>query len=556
MLALEPQQPSTPDYSVLNSSIKETLTAIDRFEFQAIEEIAKMRNEQLYEYGGYKTFTEYCAGELSAWGGYRRVNQLLGATKVIEALGELGEHIKNERQARPLLRLVEEPDKLKQAVALALEENPDPSQSDFARAANNVVPKSPRKKTVQKEPMVPKTSEPMVTKKASVTVVESSHPRYGQQGTIDKPPPNGWQHLVTFDDGEELINNDDLDAPSVPFPTQRTLPPEYVEAIAARDAQHKEEMQRLEQELRIALVNEARELAQQQLAHELQSIRELYRKEKQEKIQLQQRVDELEGLRQLSSVSQQQQQRIEELERADKSRPAQEWGNTMTKQATKVLNREVKRALEQTIDLRSLAVEPPKDNASECLRLLGLALGNLATAMNNTQALEAAAILMGSEPTPEALAHRAEQLQFVPQAVSEIRGVLGKPGCTWSDFWSVAQQYEVIRQDYWTELTSEEKQLIAALEATTEIHIDEPTTQEAQSLITATEEPDTEPLKIGVGSIVAHADPYRTLYLERGEVIQDLGEEVIVAWDCWKERTKKTDRYSKDELRFWQAENN
>ncbi|WP_309245651.1 hypothetical protein [Desmonostoc muscorum] len=487
MLALEPQQPSAPDYSVLNHQIKETLTAIDRFESQAIPKIAQMRNEHLYTEGGYKTFTEYCKSELSAWGGYRRVNQLLGATKVIEAAEEFGEHIKNERQARPLLRLVEKPDKLKQAIALALEENPSPSQADFALAANNVVPKPPRKKILKQEPLVPKTLEPMVTKKASVTVVSESHPRYGQQGTIEKDPPNELQQIVTFDDGsEELINNDDLDAPSVPFPTERTLPAEYVEAIAQREEQHKQELERLEQELRIALVNEAREIATQQLAQEMQSIRELYRKEKQEKIQLQQRVDELEGLRQLSSVSQQQQQRIEELERALESRPVQEWGNTMTKQAAKVLNKEVKRALENTIDLRELAVEPPKDNASECLRLLGLALGNLATAMNNAQALEAAAILMGSQPTPEALAHRAEQLQFVPVAISEIRRVLGKPGCTWSDFWSVAQQYEVIRQDYWTELTSEEKQLIAALEATTETHIDEPTTQEAQ-VITTTE---------------------------------------------------------------------
>jgi hypothetical protein len=45
------------------------------------------------------------------------------------------------------------------------------------------------------------------------------------------------------------------------------------------------------------------------------------------------------------------------------------------------------------------------------------------------------------------------------------------------------------------------------------------------------------------------------LYLARGEVIEDLGEEVIVAWDHWAERGKKTDRYFKSELRFWQSEN-
>ncbi|MFN6465946.1 MAG: hypothetical protein RMZ41_029570 [Nostoc sp. DedVER02] len=43
----------------------------------------------------------------------------------------MGGHIKNERQARSQLRLVKEPEKLKQAVAIALKDNPDPSVSDF-----------------------------------------------------------------------------------------------------------------------------------------------------------------------------------------------------------------------------------------------------------------------------------------------------------------------------------------------------------------------------------------------------------------------------------------
>ncbi|MHC5748175.1 MAG: hypothetical protein ACYTXT_41295 [Nostoc sp.] len=47
---------------------------------------------------------------------------------------------------------------------------------------------------------------------------------------------------------------------------------------------------------------------------------------------------------------------------------------------------------------REKSEEPPKENAQECLRLMGMALKNLASAMNNTQALEAAAIILGSEP--------------------------------------------------------------------------------------------------------------------------------------------------------------
>ncbi|MDZ8096889.1 MAG: hypothetical protein RMZ42_33850 [Nostoc sp. DedQUE05] len=146
LIAESSKQTSAFDYNNLNTSIQETFTAIDRFEWQAVDEILQMREQQLYLQAGYKNFEEYCQRELCAWGGYRRINQLLGAKKVIDAVGELGGHIKNERQARPLLRLVKEPEKLKQAVAIALKDNPSPGESDFAAAANIVVPQLPRKK--------------------------------------------------------------------------------------------------------------------------------------------------------------------------------------------------------------------------------------------------------------------------------------------------------------------------------------------------------------------------------------------------------------------------
>ncbi|RCJ41138.1 hypothetical protein A6769_38815 [Nostoc punctiforme NIES-2108] len=523
---------SALDYSKLNTSIQETFTAIDRFEWQAVDEILQMREQQLYLQAGYKNFEEYCQRELYAWGGYRRINQLLGAKKVIDAVGELGGHIKNERQARPLLRLVKEPEKLKQAIAIALKENPDPSVSDFAAAANIVVPQLPRKKQSIQEPMVPKIEEPVVPQFAKVTVSQESHPRYGDEGTIEADAPNRWQQIVTFADGERLlINNADLDAPSVPLPRERSYPAEYTEAIAAIEERHKQELERLSQELRIGLQTEANARAEEQAKEQVESLQKLFKQQKEENIQLQQRLSEMEGLRKLEIENQQLQQRIQDLENAVEQRPSQQWGNTMTQQAIKVLNKQVKQALEKTIDLRSLAVEPPKENAQECLRLMGMALKNLASAMNNTQALEAAAIILGSEPTPQAIAYRAEQLEMLPQAISDIRRVLSKPGCTWQDYWAVAQEYEVIKQDYWAELTTQETELIAALQ-------------------NASSQPDT----IGLGSIVAHADPYRTLYVERGEVVQDLGEEVVVAWDCWKEQSKKTDRYFRDELRFWQPE--
>lgn len=76
---------------------------------------------------------------------------------------------------------------------------------------------------------------------------------------------------------------------------------------------------------------------------------------------------------------------------------------------------------------------------------MGMALKNLASAMNNTQALEAAAIILGSDPTPQAIAYQAEQLEMLPQAVSDIRAVLAKLGCNWQEFWPVTQEYEVIK---------------------------------------------------------------------------------------------------------------
>ena len=84
--------------------------------------------------------------------------------------------------------------------------------------------------------------------------------------------------------------------------------------------------------------------------------------------------------------------------------------------------------------------------------------------MNNTQALEAAAIILGTSPTQSAIAIRTEQLQLLPVAISQIRQVLAKPGCSWQDFCTVAQHYEVIKQDYWAELTLCETELINSLE--------------------------------------------------------------------------------------------
>ncbi|WP_375513237.1 hypothetical protein [uncultured Nostoc sp.] len=466
MLTLDREETkSALHYDDLNSSIKDTFAALDRFELQAVEQIRLMHDEQMYRIAGYKNFSEYCQGELHIYGGYRRINQLLGASKVIVAAGELGSQIKNERQARPLLRLAKQPEKLIAAIRLALESNPDPSESDFAAAANIVAPMPRGRKPFHQEPLVPKNQEPLVPKKAKVTISSPEHPRYGQEGVIEASAPNNSQQIVSKSDGERLlVNNTDLDAAIVSDSTERRYPKVYAEALAALKEQHKLELERLSQELRIGLQAEVNARAEAQVSEQIESLQNLYKQQKEQNIQLQQRLSEMEGLRKLEIENQQLLSRIQELEHAVLERPQQQWGNTMTQQATKVLNKQVKLALEKTIDLRSLALVPPKENAQECLRLMGMALKNLSVAMNNAQALEAAAIILGTEPTPQAIATRTEQLSMLPQALCDIRAVLGKPGCTWQDFWDVAQQYEVIKLDYWAELTTQEIDLIAALE--------------------------------------------------------------------------------------------
>jgi hypothetical protein len=531
MLTQESEQTPPLDYSSLNSSILDTLAAIDRFEWQAIEELRLMQDNHYYKDAGYTSFESYCEKELTRYGGYRRVRDLLAASKVVDTLPEsLRAHITKPSQTRPLLRLVKTPDKLQEVVAIASKEKPFPTAADFAKAVREVVPKTSKctdgDTSTQQE-------KPKTQLCQSVKVSSQSHPRYGEFGVIEADAPNTSQQIVTFRDGERLlVNNRDLTGENdtiASFSPERRYPQEYTEVIAELKEQHRRELERLEQELRIGQQTEANARAEAQVREQLESSQKLYQQQKSENIKLQQRLDEMEGLRQLELENQRLHQRIQELENAVEQRPTQQWGNTMNQQVTKALNKQVKQALEKTIDLRSLAQEPPKENATECLRLMGMALKNLASAMNNTQALEAAAIILGSEPTPSAIAYRAEQLEMLPQAVSDIRRVLSKAGCTWQEFRSVAQEYEVIKSDYWAELTTEETNLIATLQNAS-----------------------TEKSTIGIGSIVAHADPYRTLYLQRGEVVEEVGETVVVAWDHWSNELKKTETYSRDELRFWQ----
>ncbi|WP_445627567.1 hypothetical protein [Nostoc sp. DSM 114167] len=161
------------------------------------------------------------------------------------------------------------------------------------------------------------------------------------------------------------------------------------EAIAQIKEQHRHELERLEQELKVGLLTEASARAEAQVQEQIQSLQNLYKQQKEQNIQLQQRLDEMESLRQLETENQQLRQRIQDLENTVEQRPSQQWGNTMTQQATKVLNKQVKLALEKTIDLRSLILETydpqAQDPAVAAAAAVGQALINAQKAASVAQ---------------------------------------------------------------------------------------------------------------------------------------------------------------------------
>jgi hypothetical protein len=87
--------------------------------------------------------------------------------------------------------------------------------------------------------------------------------------------------------------------------------------------------------------------------------------------------------------------------------------------------------------LKAMGFPPPQDARSQSVSQRSAVEEQLCK-----RALEAAAIILGSEPTPQAIAIRTEQLQLLPQAVGEIRGALSKSGCSWQDYWAVAEKYQ------------------------------------------------------------------------------------------------------------------
>jgi uncharacterized protein with PIN domain len=79
-----------------------------------------------------------------------------------------------------------------------------------------------------------------------------------------------------------LVNNSDLAGLNdaiVCESSGRTYPKEYSEAIAALEERHKQELERLSQELRIALQTEATAKAEEQVQEQIQSLQQLFKLE-------------------------------------------------------------------------------------------------------------------------------------------------------------------------------------------------------------------------------------------------------------------------------------
>ncbi|MEW6499334.1 MAG: hypothetical protein AB1589_43680, partial [Cyanobacteriota bacterium] len=315
-----------------------------------------------------------------------------------------------------------------------------------------------------------------------VRISSQLHDRFEQEGVIVKEKEGHWQKVIRFDDGKEVAFADTdfeiLNPPSTQIeeefapdeltpsaseiipPVERKYPKEYEEAIAQLKLQHQQEIEQLEQQLRVGIQSDAEARAIAQVHEKLAASQSLASARALEVAKLQQQIEKLESLRSLEVENKQLLSRIRELERALEKRPAQEWGSTLTKQAEKALNLntiKMVEALEPEFHLRSLAVSPPSD-ANEAMRLMVLAMGNLAQAINSTQLLSAAAVLLKCHPTAEAIAIQTQ----VYQAAYEIRNAIAD-GCRWEDFWAIAQRYTAIKPHYWRELTADEKNFITKL---------------------------------------------------------------------------------------------
>ncbi len=500
-------------YSVISEGIKETFRAIDRFELQACDDLKKMRDEHIFKAGGYKTFEEYCESELHAWGGYRRIGQLIGAKQVIDALQEtpFSNVITRERQARPLLRLVKDKEKLQEAVAIACQNNPCPTGTEISKAVRLVAPLPHNANKVQ---------EPRFLTGAEVIVSSQTHIRYGEIGVIAAEAPNHWQQIVEFENGRESIRNNDLDASSSPFPkVERTpVPKTYTE----------DELQRAIAEAKMGFFSELEAAASSQIQEELVAYRNLVSQKADEVDQLRRRLAELESLRELEVENELLKARVSELEAVIADKPLQDWGNTFNKQAEKVLNKEVKKMLGdvEKWDIRLLSYDPPATDQGLVVRLLSLSLEAASDSMPSiaTRLRRAAAIIL--QVDERSIAEKASQLRQLDTAIRDTRACISSPYATGEELNGIVGKYSLIREEIWEALSKNERLAFNKLESDLQVQ-----------------------KSIQVGSRVSHSDKFNQLYSKVGTVVQFENDNFLVHWDGYEQPLFRH-RYEANELRL------
>lgn len=273
---------------------------------------------------------------------------------------------------------------------------------------------------------LPSTTENDYVKQSGIVTVSSqSHSRYGQTGVIAAEPPNHWQQIVEFPDGSrELIRNNELDAGSVDYP-QKTY--------TLTEAELQTKINCAIEEAKLGFLTELEAVSRAKVQEFVEAKDALIAQLRSRNYQLQQQIEELEGLRQLEIKNSELIEENERLKDAAQQSALSTWDHRtiFNKQAAKVLNKETKaylESLEPHLHLRAIAEGAFEDSDLDLiLDLIGKAINRLSD--------------VGLE-------------QYRRHLIESQ---------TWGDFEPITSKWIAIKHNLWAELTKVERQRITDL---------------------------------------------------------------------------------------------
>lgn len=487
----------TSKFSALSASIKEDFSKLRDIEWELADKLKILEEERLYLDGGYQSFEDYCQAELSGDDGYRKARDLLNAKRVRDSVpdGRLKSLISKPSHTRPLLKLVRTPEKISEAVEIASQNNPTPTAIDFAQAVNQIAPN--KKHTAKSE-----ISQTQLRK--NVRVSSQLHPRYGEEGMIASDPPNNWQQIVEFSDGSrEAIADRDLDFGELVISTKpRTYTQaEFDEAIVHIKEECKRTIDRLESDILCRVSSTIRDELERETREELQAAQNFVDELRQKNIDLQLQLGQMQHLQALKQENDDLKIENERLKEAAKESALNQWDNTFSTQAAKVLNKEVLERLnaqEPELHLTSLSKQlPPPDQMPEALKLLKLFIDLL-----------------------------------VAPALESYRETLGNAS-HWSEFEPTATFWIAIKDIVWAKLTPDERSKIINLK----------------------KQSDKDEFKIGDRVVPApDCDPYYAEYGCTGEVVAIVFGDFMIRWKR-ENGTGFEKRHAKKELKLLKEAN-